>query len=129
MSKELKPCPFCGQDTAVVVTHDEIRSLPNTDDYEDANFAVCCNSLEGGCGATSGYNLTRKLARKAWNKRSNKNLWNKHTGEHCPVLPETFIAVQFKEGGGNGIKAHIGEAQKFDWEQSTPFPIKSWKFI
>ncbi|MGV8955725.1 MAG: Lar family restriction alleviation protein [Cypionkella sp.] len=58
-------CPFCGNDKAMKVAE------------EDGYFAVYCDASTSGdvfgCGASSGFGITRGQAIDRWNKRSNKN--------------------------------------------------------
>lgn len=69
MSTELKPCPFCGSRTALFVGNFyEINGIHEED--EDENYAVCCGILNGGCGASSGYEDSDKAAIEAWNRRA-----------------------------------------------------------
>ena len=65
---ELEPCPFCGNTDLLVGTSNEIRL-----DGDEDNFAVCCDVDRGGCGACSGYALSRLKAVEYWNKRSEQN--------------------------------------------------------
>lgn len=78
-NSELKPCPFCGSSIAVVIctTHE----LSGCDCYIDSpGFAVCCSINEissvplsdwkPGCGASSGYGLTKEEVVEKWNRRA-----------------------------------------------------------
>ena len=68
--EEIKRCPFCGKNVAVL---DHCKGL------EDClNFEVCegegwkvvvCDFNKGGCGASSGYFKTKAEAITAWNRR------------------------------------------------------------
>ena len=58
---ELKPCPFCGGTRLFVGTFAECKMQ---------RYAVCCDYLEGGCGASIGGNCrTEREAIEAWNRR------------------------------------------------------------
>ena len=61
---KLKPCPFCGNTKLTVGSSAVIRE---DNDYD--NYAVCCDYNKGGCGACSGYQLSRYEAVKLWNER------------------------------------------------------------
>lgn len=70
----LKPCPFCGSETAL-----EIATLAeiNCTDEEEATeaeleqYAVVCNYSRGGCGAsTGGICESEEEAAARWNTRA-----------------------------------------------------------
>ena len=64
---DLKPCPHCGLTSTVWVgTRAKISGIT----AEGGDFAVNCNMLYGGCGATSGYCETEKEAVDCWNRRA-----------------------------------------------------------
>lgn len=68
---ELKPCPFCGGETAELITCKEVNC--HNEDCESCcamTIAVCCNMIKGGCGAVGGYYAEREEAIKAWNRRA-----------------------------------------------------------
>lgn len=72
MQTELKPCPFCGKSTELVIN--EISQT--LDDIIFPMFRVSCSMQTGiyaknGCGASSGWRLTEEEAVKAWNRRAN----------------------------------------------------------
>ena len=68
---ELKPCPFCGNSTAV--------SLIDESDMNCTNYVVVCSVVEltnypqddwkCGCGATGGYAQSQTKAVEQWNRR------------------------------------------------------------
>lgn len=58
MSKELKPCPFCGGDASLIVK--TFFGLPEEDVY-----TVACND----CNSRSRYSDDRKETVKVWNTR------------------------------------------------------------
>ena len=61
MSRELKPCPFCGNKPT-------IRIFRGKDGWRD-RYAVLCRYDEGGCGAESGLYHYEDEAIEAWNRR------------------------------------------------------------
>lgn len=71
---KLKPCPFCGSETAPeiftlaeIACHDEDEATK----FELTHFAVACNYSRGGCGAsTGGICETEEEAAERWNKRA-----------------------------------------------------------
>ena len=70
----LKPCPFCGSETAPeiftlaeIACHDDDEAT----EFERSHFAVACNYSRGGCGAsTGGICETEEEAAEAWNRRA-----------------------------------------------------------
>lgn len=79
MTKELKPCPFCGASMLEITNAHDLEECANFADescpcenYEDVGcsyFTVVCNVNKGGCGASSGYYETEEKAIAAWNRR------------------------------------------------------------
>lgn len=68
MSKELKPCPFCNNAAAPeIITADELCVGGMTDPDQRT---VVCSALNGGCGATCGYQDSDEEATEAWNRRT-----------------------------------------------------------
>ena len=62
----LKPCPFCGKHTAVILkepTYGEER-------INGYQYQVVCDVHEEGCGGSGGYYDTIKEAKEAWNRRA-----------------------------------------------------------
>lgn len=71
-SEELKPCPFCGKTSELIVT----SSYNDDDDYSnDDSYTIVCDAStdnqERGCGASCGFKATKSLAIKEWNMRVN----------------------------------------------------------
>ena len=60
-------CPFCGETVARVVTYSEL-TYNEIDD--DNSYCVCCNYLDGGCGACGGFHDSEEEAIRAWNQRA-----------------------------------------------------------
>lgn len=71
---KLKPCPFCGSETAPeiftlaeIACHDEDEAT----EFERSHFAVACNYSRGGCGcSTGGICETEEEAARRWNQRA-----------------------------------------------------------
>lgn len=72
---KLKPCPFCGSETAPEIYTLAELNCRDTDEpeYERESeiYAVACNYSRGGCGAsTGGIRETEEEAAEAWNRRA-----------------------------------------------------------
>ena len=70
---DLLPCPFCGKpDTAKIITVAECECMDNPTERDKTHYGVVCdNSIEGGCGASTGWNhSTPEEAVKVWNTRA-----------------------------------------------------------
>lgn len=63
---KLKPCPFCGGNSVLVLTEKELEEDQTKSDY----VTVVCDILNGGCGAKSGFRQQREDAVDAWNRRT-----------------------------------------------------------
>lgn len=71
-----KPCPFCGMTASIAIMpaseiHDDCEGY---DHYgHDESYAVVCDASQpngpGGCGASGGFQPTKKAAWVAWNRR------------------------------------------------------------
>lgn len=74
MENKLLSCPFCGKiDTLIVGSDLELSCKEDYDDWSELNsetFAVACDFLKGGCGATSGFRDSKEFAIHTWNTRS-----------------------------------------------------------
>jgi Lar family restriction alleviation protein len=67
----LKPCPFCGNTKAAVMTFGQINGIDPEDDPDSAeSFAVCCNVHDKGCGATGGFASDEEEAQQFWEQRT-----------------------------------------------------------
>lgn len=65
--EKFKECPFCGNKNIIAGTDTEIEGL---DEGEGSGYyAVVCNILNKGCGASGGYRKLKEDAIKVWNKR------------------------------------------------------------
>jgi len=72
----LKPCPFCGNTTAVAIVDDS----DEVDALDTPQYTVCCcvnemspvpaNDWQTGCGATAGWARTQSDAAEKWNRRN-----------------------------------------------------------
>lgn len=73
MTNELEPCPFCGSDSAPVLSDCvEIEACVCFEDCKDG-LAKCvvCDIHKGGCGASGGFAYSEEEAIKRWNARPN----------------------------------------------------------
>lgn len=78
----LKPCPFCGKDTAEITNAHDLEECGNWEedvcpcvamasaDYCGA-YIVVCAMTKGGCGASACYCSSPEQAAAAWNRRMN----------------------------------------------------------
>ena len=71
---KLKPCPFCGGTQLFVGTIAEIEMQDEDHpDYLHSSkiYAVVCDYIKGGCGAsTGGGAISKEEAIEAWNRRA-----------------------------------------------------------
>ena len=71
---ELKPCPFCRNNSAPEILPIAEIGLLDSDDplYEELmnQFTVICNYQKGGCGASCGTKANPGEAIEAWNRRA-----------------------------------------------------------
>ena len=68
---ELKRCPFCGKNLALIGTIADLCTDDNAE-YNKSHYIVCCDFVRGGCGATIGWQYTTEEdAADAWNRRAN----------------------------------------------------------
>lgn len=73
--EQLKPCPFCGNDAADLV------SLFDEDEYElflddvkpHQMYKIICRETNGGCGTSIGYQGSKEKAIEAWNRRADND--------------------------------------------------------
>lgn len=65
---ELKRCPFCGKDKAVIL--EKPKFWVNRIGIETHQYQVVCDKNEGGCDASSGFYDSISEARKMWNMRN-----------------------------------------------------------
>jgi len=63
MKKELKPCPFCGSNTATILKNDDLGGA--------TLYSVACGSVDCDMIVHTGQ-TTREKAIAAWNKRKHK---------------------------------------------------------
>lgn len=69
-----KPCPFCGKNEQKVFSNYEACESDIADGNPESWLIVCDASSENsgkGCGSSSGYHGTKRLAADYWNQRSN----------------------------------------------------------
>ena len=62
MAAQLKPCPFCGSETA-----------PTVVSIMEIEWRVCCKSIHFGCGAYIAFHDSEQEAIAAWNKRADQS--------------------------------------------------------
>ena len=78
---KLNPCPFCGNRNLEFIDMHGLEECGNFDtdicpcnEYDSeahcAYISVVCNVQKGGCGASSGYYLTKEEAAEAWSRRA-----------------------------------------------------------
>lgn len=77
---KLDKCPFCGKDVAIFSTAKQLEECSNFEEEVcpafEPDFGVCglicvvCDFTKGGCGTTTRYFSTKRLAAETWNKRS-----------------------------------------------------------
>ena len=78
--ESLRPCPFCGNSRAEVITDvDEFVAEWGDDGWHQEEmlkhlrkrpyYAVCCSVMNDGCGAISGWKVDKTSAIAAWNRR------------------------------------------------------------
>ena len=72
MTEELRPCPFCGADVAVVYDCEELEACDAACDSctKERTYQVVCDFTRHGCGASTGARETRIEAEFAWNHRA-----------------------------------------------------------
>ena len=64
----LKKCPHCGKtETLCVGNSEQLNGIGS-----ELEFAVCCNTVLGGCGATGGYSTDFDKAIEKWNMRADE---------------------------------------------------------
>lgn len=85
--EELKPCPFCGKDVAVLADAQELEVCDNFEDEDcpcleskQVNYgkyaehcpyvAIVCDMHKGGCGTSTGFHKSLQPAIEAWNRRT-----------------------------------------------------------
>lgn len=68
--KKLKNCPFCGGHCVIFMTENDMAEMHGGNGENDGYYVIClANTTEVGCGASSGWAMSQKEARKKWNKR------------------------------------------------------------
>jgi len=76
---ELRECPFCGKKVAEYATVWECEQCANFQEPVCQNYQdwpeecgihlVVCPSNRGGCGASTGWHISKEDAANAWNRR------------------------------------------------------------
>lgn len=77
MSKEIKPCPFCGSTTAVGIIkskdyyEEALQYCCNSGDFDapEPGYFINCDATKKGCGAVSGWKETKEEVINLWNTR------------------------------------------------------------
>jgi len=67
-----KPCPFCGKNEQIIMSNYENCTSNRYDGTLESWEIVCdasSDNKEKGCGASSGFHGTSRLAQDYWNKR------------------------------------------------------------
>ena len=84
MSKKLNhllPCPFCGKTDSLVLWNGnteeyELSTPQGANIYEEDNctdsLCIVCDVFKYGCGASSGFSITKVNAIAKWQKRTNQ---------------------------------------------------------
>lgn len=68
--KNIKKCPFCGNDVAIGVSCKQINCVECCEDCDTITYAIVCDFENGGCGAMGGFRDTCDDAITAWNSRA-----------------------------------------------------------
>lgn len=67
---KLLRCPFCG---GKIIEFDSCQGLEDCVNFEKCEengyYAIVCSGNKGGCGASTGYFVTKREAVVAWNRR------------------------------------------------------------
>lgn len=73
---KLKPCPFCGEEFAVVskISDGCLKKYQIVCDDSSMRKCACEGVYVYGCGGSTGYYETRAEAIDAWNTRANDSL-------------------------------------------------------
>ena len=48
---------------------EERGNMNGINSYDIFDYSICCDVKKGGCGASTGWYLTKELAAEAWNRR------------------------------------------------------------
>lgn len=110
---ELKPCPFCGEESNIYLGD-------STDGYirRTQNVEVYCNK----CGASIKRHLVSE-AIEAWNTRSNP--W--HTE---PPTEEGWYLIQDSDGAGTFFETEYFDTERIaKWSDDNKFDGLAWQKI
>lgn len=83
MTKELRPCPFCGRPDTMCFSNNHEECDDDID--VPTMYIVVCSMHDGGCGAHSGYYETKWEAAAAWNRRAERTCRVVRSGEPSPT--------------------------------------------
>lgn len=120
---DLKPCPFCGKNVAVMTNAHDLEECSN---FEDDNCPcsefestpcnynkVVCDFNKGGCGASSGYYPTIEEAIEAWNRRV-KSVKDHPAADVVEVVHGKWDIVDCGSGWVDGKCSVCGYTDCFD---------------
>lgn len=115
---KLSPCPFCGAETAPTLmtaqetescAHFDYESCPCFDTDRECPVAlVVCDMTKGGCGASSGFRMSKGEAVRDWNQRAAESEPEPgHEDEPQADLGQSEEPPAKKRGGLKKIKAKV----------------------
>lgn len=128
---KLSPCPFCGSETAPTLmtaqetescAHFDYESCPCFDTDRECPVAlVVCDLTKGGCGASSGFRMSKGEAANDWNQRAaapepkESKDPEQETGHEPELQPDPGQSEEppaKKRGGLKKIKAKVRKNER-----------------